>query len=176
MLNLPKYENIRLNLLKNLRVNAEQIGERDILERLIIAEANTLTEHYKKAFTHNESYYKEKYKGFLRIKNFFKYIGMKSKKILWNHGYSYIRILIVSLIFLFLMSILPTIRSIGDSTLLSDITELLLNSIWNSICVYVDVPLEINILNDVEILILVISRYITIGIFINVFYIKNIKK
>lgn len=175
--NLPDKENMKLALLKNLRVNADQIGEKNLIQKLLIEEVKTEIEHKRKAFMHSESYYQNKYRGWNRVKSFFSYCNLSISKILWNHGYSYIRIFWIILIILLGFIFACMIKNLELAMPLSEVARIFSSISKETISIYLDIPLsKIDYHSLSSVYLVVILRYLSIGLIINVFYMKNIKK
>ena len=61
--NLPAWPNVRRELLRDLRLNAESIGDAEAVKEYVREELTASREHLKKAREGKESYYASKYKG-----------------------------------------------------------------------------------------------------------------
>jgi hypothetical protein len=158
-------------------VNAEQVGDRDVLIKLTVELAEAERAHYKKMFQGRESYYRDKYDRYERFLSFFRYADLSVRQFLWNHGFSYLRVIIFSLTFLILLSIYSLLR-FADL----DVKALVLLHLWGDIYYeafksFIDFPGFVQkYLSDVEIVITIILRYFSIGLIVNVFYMKNLKR
>ena len=85
--NLPDWPNVRVELLQNLRLNAQNTGNTKGIRIFLIEELEARRGYYLKMAKGKESYFKEKYKGlFQRIRGYWKYLTLWLDKYTWGHG------------------------------------------------------------------------------------------
>jgi len=85
--NLPEWPNVRLELLQNLRLNAQNTGNNKGVRTFLIEELEARRMYYLKVAQGKESYYREKYKGFYhRARGRFNYYRLWLDKYIWGHG------------------------------------------------------------------------------------------
>jgi hypothetical protein len=65
--NLPLWENVRADVARSLRINAQGLGDAEGANFFINREMDGTLEHWWKAFRQQESYYQQKYRGFRRF-------------------------------------------------------------------------------------------------------------
>lgn len=108
--NLPEWENCRRELLRNLRKNAESIGEIDDVRAAFYLEQESAHEHWRNACKRPSQYFKSHYKGFSG--QFYAWknrIALYLQKYYWGYGESPSRLLIstVVIVFIFAFSLQP---------------------------------------------------------------------
>ena len=85
--NLPAWTNVRVELLKNLRINAQNTGNVEGVRDYLLEELDASRVHLLKVFQSKESFYKDKYDSIgLRLKAFVKYVFLTVDKYFWGHG------------------------------------------------------------------------------------------
>ncbi len=88
----PGWENIRLKFARSLRVNFQQIGNTDAVNKAIEVELAATGEHLLKAWKSNESYYRKKFKGFKRAEQFIKWLNFRVLNFIWGNGESALKL------------------------------------------------------------------------------------
>ena len=89
----PGPENLKMKFARTLRVNFQQLGDAQAANRAIEVELAATEIHLKKAWNANESYYRRKYKCWMRIKMFFEWVGFKLLDWVWGNGESPLKLL-----------------------------------------------------------------------------------
>jgi Pentapeptide repeats (9 copies) len=89
---LPGYENVKVELARNLRANYAQIGDTDGVNKAILAELAATRVHYEKAALSNESYYRREFVGRNRLNMGLKYARFTMLHYLWGNGESLLRV------------------------------------------------------------------------------------
>lgn len=84
----PSWENLKLTFARTLRVNYQQLGDAISANKAIQIELKATEEHLHKAWNSNESYYRKKYGGWKRTREFFRWANFKLLDILWGNGES----------------------------------------------------------------------------------------
>lgn len=94
--NLPGWENIKLQLAKNLRMNYASIGDYNGVNFAIRVELEATMEHLKKAAFSREAYYrgKKEYSGVGRIWYILKFVWFWLLDKLWGNGEKPVRMLV----------------------------------------------------------------------------------
>ncbi|HUY82004.1 MAG TPA: pentapeptide repeat-containing protein [Acidobacteriaceae bacterium] len=98
----PDYENQKAKFARTLRMNYQQLGEAESVNKAIRIELEATRTHLFEAWYSKKSYYRKKYRGSKRVGSFFKWAWFDCLHFLWGNGESVGR-LTVSLIFLFCM-------------------------------------------------------------------------
>jgi uncharacterized protein YjbI with pentapeptide repeats len=116
---LPAEENLARDLVRALRVNFAQVGNYEAVNKAASIEVKLTGIHLYKAAYSRESYYrgKEHYSGFGRVKAIFLHARWKFLDLLWGNGESLFKIIMSSLAFVILMSLvvcLSSSESFGD--------------------------------------------------------------
>jgi hypothetical protein len=109
----PHFENQQARFARTLRVNFQQLGEAESVNKAIKIELAATRAHLYKAWHSKDDYYRHKYVGLRRVSYFLKWLWFSTLHWLWGNGESAIR-LVWSMIGLFvLMAIYDAIR-VGD--------------------------------------------------------------
>jgi hypothetical protein len=85
---MPGYENVALELARALRVNYAQIGDSVGVNRAISAELAATRIHLEKVVWSNESYYRNKHRGWNRVVKALELYTFKSLDFIWGNGES----------------------------------------------------------------------------------------
>jgi hypothetical protein len=86
--NLPEGPNIASRLLEFLRANSLARGDGPEARRYLFAAMRCSREHYYRVAFAQASYYRDKYRGFLRIRGALRWIGLLLERLLWGYGES----------------------------------------------------------------------------------------
>lgn len=106
---LPPYENLKLKLARTLRMNYQQIGDTGAANKAIKVELSATETHLKKAWLSNESYYRNKYKGKMRMVLFFQWLSFKILDFIWGNGESPLRLTRSMIVFFIFLGIYDTL-------------------------------------------------------------------
>ena len=129
--NLPDWPNVRLELLQNLRLNAQNTGNTKGIRVFLIEELEANRMHYLKVAKGKEDYYRNKYKGvFFRLNGWCKYYLLWIDKYTWGHGERPIY-LIASIVLSILISTLLITIGNSDKLLIGKCLDL--SYLWNTI-------------------------------------------
>lgn len=177
MQNLPKYPNQKRDLMQFHRVNAESIGDFEAIKIYVRAELEATREHWRKARIRSDRYYKDKYPG---VKNYFKAcfksLYLLLDWIIWGHGeypgklFRSILVLLVG----YAVWIFFQIGGIAENTTIAQIGIL----IWDSVIVGISIFLGTPSVSDEYLLkiswgtkaIIVLTRYVSLGLFISALF------
>lgn len=88
MTGCPGLENLKMRFARSLRVNYQQIGNADAVNKAIEVELDATRVYLHKSWRSNESYYRKKYARELRVKQFFRWLNFKSLDLIWGNGES----------------------------------------------------------------------------------------
>jgi hypothetical protein len=125
--NLPSWENLKMQLAKNLRLNYASIGDYEGVNFAIKVELSATLEHLRKAAFSRESYYrgKKEYSGMGRIRHVFKFMWHfmwhLGFDLLWGNGEKPIRMLISIPLMLVAMALIFTVSV--DMSILDSVKE-----------------------------------------------------
>lgn len=89
----PRAENLKMRFARTLRMNYQQLGDAESVNKAIGVELQATAVHLYKAWRSNERYYREKYKGCERIKMVEKWASFKTLDLIWGNGESYLKLL-----------------------------------------------------------------------------------
>jgi len=169
--NLSPWPNVRRELLRTLRINAESIGDAEAVKEYVREELSASREHLKKARDGKESYYAKKYKGFhAKLTIYGHSIWSWFDWHLWGHGEypaKILRTIIIILIFSTL-HLLFNDQTFSVNLTISNIISLSMKYFLESAFVFVGViPDEFP---DIVAALLSLTRYVSLGLFISVLY------
>nr|WP_015647665.1 pentapeptide repeat-containing protein [Pseudomonas sp. GLE121]AGL12835.1 pentapeptide repeat-containing protein [Pseudomonas sp. GLE121] len=91
--NLPREPNVRRDLLRNLRVDARELGNIEDESIYIRKEIEASDDFYMSAFKAREIWYRNKYSGIDRIVFFLSWVKSKFSGLIWGNGEKPIRVL-----------------------------------------------------------------------------------
>lgn len=84
----PSAENLKLKFARSLRMNYQQLGDAKAANKAISIELRATEDHLYKAWNSPESYYRNKYKGFVRASVFVEWLEFKLLDFVWGNGES----------------------------------------------------------------------------------------
>jgi hypothetical protein len=176
LINLPEWPNVRRELIQNLRANVRSVGDFNSDHLLLQHELEAERSHWKRAYKQTDSYYKEKYGSFgKRVSSWLRATALFLDSAVWGHGFSFWKltawtafVLALLICFQFL-----TNHCCTDVTTFGQLSTDLKTSAWRTLSLYVDLP-------DVEkdwveknrnfSIVVVMLRYISLGLFVTCFY------
>ena len=174
--NLPSWPNVRRELIQNMRANVRSVGDFESDQVLLRQELEAERAHWAKAKEQNESYYIEHY-GSTRqqIGSHIKSMQLAVDAWLWGHGFSFLRLSIWTCLmllalstWLFIDSSLWTTQSTVSNTWIG-----LKQSSMTTLSLYIDLPdVEPKIVREHWwfSVIVVMLRYVSLGLFVTCFY------
>ena len=167
---LPFEPNIRRDALQNLRANAMSVGDYGSQGLLILQEVEAAERHYNYALRGFDSYYKQKYFGvWPKLSAAAKLVGLYVSGLIWGHGEKPARLLLSSIFLLCILTlinfwnVMPRVGWVDSGNGLKPfeyVIRLFLN-------IYPDMTFSGYTAVDY---IVVIMRYVYIGLFISVLY------
>ncbi len=155
--NLPAEENLKRLLARSLRVNYQGLGDYEGVNFAIDIEISASIEHYRKAFLSHEPYYRNKYVGLSRLGMGWKYFYERVMYLIWGCGEKPWRLLWLS-IFAILMSSNIEAFFLNSYLPLIELTEAALS-------IFITGKSELQ-LNTITEFILILLRYVVMGMFI----------
>lgn len=102
----PLEENLKMRFARSLRMNYQQIGDAEAVNKAIKIELNATAEYLHKSWSSKKSYYSKKYSGFKKIHQFFKWAKFWMMVFIWGNGESAIKLLRLICIIIFSISFL----------------------------------------------------------------------
>jgi hypothetical protein len=100
----PGTENLTEKFARSLRINFQQLGDSEAVNRAIGLELSAKKIHLEKAWSSSESYYRKKYSGLKRLEMLSKWLWFVFEHKLWGNGESVYKLSRSVLIVLLLMS------------------------------------------------------------------------
>ena len=154
---LPSEENIARDLVRSLRVNFSQIGNYIAVNRAISIEVRLAGQHLYNAAYSQQSYYRSKYRGLLRVRKSFEHARWKALDMLWGNGESIARVAILGLIVIL----------IAATLILFDQPQLSIGkALWTALYLFWGLKTDsVGAAREWLAIILTISRYILFALF-----------
>jgi hypothetical protein len=105
----PREENLRMHFARSLRINYQQIGDAKAVNKAINVELEATSVYLYKSWRSGETYYKEKYSGFInRLFQFLKWLEFWVLHFIWGNGESIFKFVRTILIILIAIAIYDT--------------------------------------------------------------------
>jgi uncharacterized protein YjbI with pentapeptide repeats len=82
----PREENLKMRFARSLRMNFQQIGDAKAVNKAISLELDATSSYLRKSWSSSETYYREKYAGWKRVPQFFKWVDFKALDFVWGNG------------------------------------------------------------------------------------------
>lgn len=120
----PSWDNLKLKFARTLRTNYQQIGDSKSANKAIRIELDATKSHLNKAWNSNESYYRNKYKQWNRVKVFLEWVNFVVLDFIWGNGENIFKLIRSTLLLMLLMSF-------ADSFVFSNVSKI--SSYWNSL-------------------------------------------
>jgi len=161
--NCPGWENLKLKFARTLRMNFQQLGDSESVNKAIKVELEATEAHLHKAWKSNESYYRNKYAGLNRAKKFFEWLYFKTLDFIWGNGESVSKLLRTIIIIFLLMTIC-------DVFAFKDATKI--NNYWNSFWMMPEIFLGVaspSNYHKLYLAFIVFTRLAMIGFFLSIF-------
>lgn len=174
--NLPQWPNVRRELVQNLRANARAVGDFNSDHLLLQYELEAERDHWAKARKQEDSYYQDKYGSFWQqARSNFNSAALTLDSWLWGHGFSFLRLTTWTIAILLMLIVILFFNSYccpETMTLAQTVGNLKISAI-QTLSLYIDLP---DISADLVkqhwwfSTIVVMLRYISLGLFITCFY------
>lgn len=174
--NLPQWPNVRRELIQNLRANVRAVGDFNADHLLLQYELEAERDHWRKARKQEESYYQKKY-GSLRdqLRSRFNSAILACDAWFWGHGFSFLRLTTstVATLLILISALFLDSYCCSDTKTLAQIWNDLRMSASQTLSLYIDLP-DVN--TDLVkqhwwfSTIVVMLRYVSLGLFITCFY------
>lgn len=110
----PDFENLKAKFARNLRVNFQQLGDSESVNKAIKIELEATKTHLYEAWHSKADYYrKTKYPKWKRLAVFFQWLWFRMLHFVWGNGESVPRLL-GTLVLLFLLMSIYHVNQVGD--------------------------------------------------------------
>ena len=83
---IPTEPNIAILLLRSLRQNAIEMGEKKVANKILLREIEIEKQELKNQFCARTKYYKDRYGTIERVLSFVKFLGLKISGLIWGYG------------------------------------------------------------------------------------------
>jgi hypothetical protein len=101
----PSHENLAMRFSRSLRLNFQQMGDVDAVNRAIRVELDATRVHLYRAWKGNSAYHQKKYKGLVRVKYYFRWLRFRTFEIIWGNGESVLRLSISLVVVMLLLAV-----------------------------------------------------------------------
>lgn len=89
----PREENLKMRFARTLRMNFQQLGDAQAVNKAISLELRATETHLFKSWASNETYYREKYPGILKIGKFLQWVQFRTLDLIWGNGESILKLI-----------------------------------------------------------------------------------
>jgi hypothetical protein len=112
----PPFENLKAKFARTLRMNYQQLGDSAAVNKSISVELRAAETHLHKAWQSNESYYRKKYTGVMRLEMWGRWACFKLLDFIWGNGESPLKLIRSLILLLVAMAVIDvtTWRSSQD--------------------------------------------------------------
>ena len=104
----PREENLKMRFARSLRMNFQQIGDAKAVNKAILLELQATASYLRKSWSSSETYYREKYPGWKKLAQFYKWLQFKMLDLVWGNGESTWKLLRTIAVVLVLIAIYDT--------------------------------------------------------------------
>jgi hypothetical protein len=101
----PYLENLKARFARSLRINYQQLGDAEAVNKAIKIELQATKTHLYEAWHSGKDYHRRKYPGWKRIGVFFRWLWFMLQHFLWGNGESALRLLGAILVLFLLMAV-----------------------------------------------------------------------
>lgn len=104
----PIKENLKMRFARSLRMNFQQIGDAKAVNKAISLELDATSGYLRKSWSSSETYYRNKYPGWKRVPQFFRWAEFKLLDAIWGNGESTLKLLRAIIVVHLLIAIYDT--------------------------------------------------------------------
>lgn len=160
--NCPSYDNLILKFARSLRMNYQSLGDSESVNMAIRIELSSTKDHLYASWYSKKTYYRNKYKGWSRIKMFLSWANFKMQEFIWGNGEQPFYLLRSILILGVFMSVFDVFKN-GNPNHLSDY----INSAIKSPSIFLGVS-KPSYYSDLYLSIITLFRLISFGLFMSI--------
>jgi len=118
----PGWENLSQRFARTLRTNYQSLGDVESAKKALAIELEATEIHLYKAWSSNESYYRNKHKGPRRIEAFLRWQRFKALDLIWGNGESTWKLIRAVFVIFIIMSVHHVLR-FGDPNTVASYLE-----------------------------------------------------
>lgn len=89
----PGEENLKMRFARTLRMNFQQTGDAKAVNKAILLELEATATYLKKSWLSSETYYREKYPGWKKVRQFIKWMEFCMLDFIWGNGESTLKLM-----------------------------------------------------------------------------------
>ncbi|MDP9154649.1 MAG: pentapeptide repeat-containing protein [Pseudomonadota bacterium] len=89
----PLEDNLKMRFARTLRMNYQQIGDAKAVNKAISMELQATESYLYKSWASGETYYRDKYRGIVIIKQFWRWVCFRVLDFIWGNGESILKLL-----------------------------------------------------------------------------------
>jgi hypothetical protein len=104
----PWQENLKMRFARSLRMNFQQLGDAEAVNRAISLELQATEQHLYKSWASNETYYVMKYPGITKVRRFGSWLKFRLLDALWGNGESLLKLIRTLLLAIIIIGIIDT--------------------------------------------------------------------
>jgi Pentapeptide repeats (9 copies) len=120
----PREENLKMRFARSLRVNFQQVGDAKAVNEAITQELEATSRHLLESWLSEEEFYRKKYRGLHRIRQFLAWVEFWVLHFVWGNGESISKLLRTIIIVMVLIAVYDANASNASATVLE---------YWNSL-------------------------------------------
>jgi len=171
LVNLPAWPNVRRELVRSLRKNAEGLGDAEAVKAFVREELTAAREHLKKAREGKESYYAQKYKGVTnKISVHWQSLWVWLDWHVWGHG-EYPWRIVRTIALIVCGAALWQISTDPTTSMAIPVNDLARAVTWHLKNVaYSFLGIKVASISDGMAAFLSLARYVSLGLFISILY------
>lgn len=114
----PREENLKMRFSRSLRMNFQQIGDARAVNEAITEELEATSRHLLESWLSEEEFYRKKYPGLKRLRQFFAWVEFWVLHFIWGNGESIPKLLRTIIIAMVLIAVYDANASNGSATIL----------------------------------------------------------
>lgn len=160
--NCPAHENQKMWFARSLRINYQQIGDVAAANHAIRVELDATETHLRKAWGSNDHYYRKKYSGFLRARQFVSWLKFKLLHFVWGNGESILALLRAVVAFVAAIAVLDGVLNPAPFSLRDFVA-----SFWRAPQIFLGITAP-NYITSGWLTIIAIVRLIAFGFFMSI--------
>jgi hypothetical protein len=160
--NCPAHENQKMWFARTLRMNYQQIGDAAAANHAIRVELDATETHLRKAWKSNDRYYRKKYSGLNRAKQFVSWAKFRLLDYIWGNGESISSLLRTVIVLMVAIAVLDLVLIPTPFT-----STDLVGSVWGAPQIFLGIT-QPSYITPGWLTIITIARLISFGFFMSI--------
>jgi hypothetical protein len=113
----PREENLKMRFARSLRMNFQQVGDAKAVNEAITQELDATSRHLLESWLSEEEFYRKKYRGLQRIRQFMAWVEFWVLHFVWGNGESIAKLLRTILIAMVAIAVYDANATNGSATI-----------------------------------------------------------